>query len=168
SALLFGSTALGQPNKPEVQGDPLPEGARMRLGSLRFRAPAEIQASALSPDGRMLAGKCDENPSFSSSGVHLYEAETGKSLDHLLGETKSWPNREGTYYHPPELQFSSDNKRLFVSGRRDEVNWRDIGQIARVQTYEPDKNAKELTFPDGGWLDAHIEVTKYKQKDSDK
>src|SRR5207249_1914918 len=38
----------------DVHGDALPDGALARMGTLRWRAPAEVSSVAFSPDGKML------------------------------------------------------------------------------------------------------------------
>ena len=40
--------------------DPLPHGAIARVGTLRYRLPNGVNASALSPDGKLLAVAGDE------------------------------------------------------------------------------------------------------------
>jgi RNA polymerase sigma factor (sigma-70 family) len=55
------------------QGDPLPLGALLRIGTVRFRHPDSSSALSLSPDGRTLA-------SLSASTVRMWDAETGKQL----------------------------------------------------------------------------------------
>jgi RNA polymerase sigma factor (sigma-70 family) len=61
-------------------GDPLPRGAILRLGSARFRG--EYGAAVFSPDGRILT-------TLGYGGVRTWEAETGRAL--------------GTY-SPPDLR----------------------------------------------------------------
>lgn len=58
-------------------GDPLPAGAALRLGTVRFRHAAT--AIALSPDGKLLAAGDRENQ------IRLLDAATGKELRRLTG-----------------------------------------------------------------------------------
>jgi RNA polymerase sigma factor (sigma-70 family) len=76
-------------------GDPLPEGAVARLGTLRFRVDGEIQKLTFAPDGKMIAV-------VSGEGVWLLDAINGKPLRHI--DSASTLN--------PRLAFSPDGKRL--------------------------------------------------------
>jgi WD40 repeat protein len=51
---LLAAAALASAADP-VPGDPLPNGVSARFGSLHYRVPGGISASALSPDGKVLA-----------------------------------------------------------------------------------------------------------------
>src|SRR5438309_1126313 len=88
---------------PDRYGDPLPDGAHTRLGTLRFRAPAEITALAYAADGKTVAVS-------TNSGLFLFDAISGKKLRHLAGFqfTAGWRNL---------LVFSPDGKRLAASGK---------------------------------------------------
>jgi RNA polymerase sigma factor (sigma-70 family) len=61
------------PVATDSRGDPLPEGARFRLGTVRFRDGGSIHNAALSPDGKTLA-------TLSHSGVTLWDPEAGRAL----------------------------------------------------------------------------------------
>jgi dipeptidyl aminopeptidase/acylaminoacyl peptidase len=78
-------------------GDPLPAGARVRLGTLRLRHRQHLQAVAYSPDGKLLA----------SSGwdevIHLWDANTGHSVRELTD-----PNRDSNL----AISFSPDGSKL--------------------------------------------------------
>jgi WD40 repeat protein len=110
--LVIGSGLLaqnrGQEQKPEkrirtdLYGDPLPQGAVARLGTLRFRAPAEITALAYAANGKTIAIS-------TNTGLFLFDAISGKKLRHLAGFEfiAGWGNL---------LVFSPDGKRLAASG----------------------------------------------------
>src|SRR4029077_3147331 len=58
----------------DLQGDPLPDGALARLGTVRWRHGNQVIAVAFSPDGNTLAsGSMDE-------AIHLSDVRTGKLL----------------------------------------------------------------------------------------
>ncbi|HTU89248.1 MAG TPA: sigma-70 family RNA polymerase sigma factor [Gemmataceae bacterium] len=77
-------------------GDPLPPEARMRLGTVRFRAGGLIHACACSPDGKTVAAAC------ANRTVYLFDAATGKPIHRLLGH----PN------NVTSLAYSPDGKTL--------------------------------------------------------
>ena len=77
-------------------GDPLPPGAWMRLGTVRFRAGGLIHACACSPDGKTVAVAC------ANCTVYLFDTATGKPIRRLLGHSKEVTS----------LAYSPDGKTL--------------------------------------------------------
>ena len=61
----------------DLYGDPLPEGAIARIGTIRFILPDDVEAVALSPDAKTLAARCD--PRGGTSTLHLFDTATGRS-----------------------------------------------------------------------------------------
>src|SRR4051812_38405501 len=59
------------PARLDAYGDPLPEGANARLGTIRYRIGEEFKSVALSPDGNTFA-------IGGSSTISLLDAATGR------------------------------------------------------------------------------------------
>ena len=100
-----GAAETGSTRKQDARvddlGDPLPEGAVARIGTVRLRQPSEVCSVAFSPDGKLLAtgGRYD--------GVRFWDSTTGKALRFL-------PAKGGqSIFH---LAFSPDSKTLVSSG----------------------------------------------------
>jgi RNA polymerase sigma factor (sigma-70 family) len=86
----------------DLSGDPLPPGALARLGTLRFRAPDEINELAFAPDGKSIVVS-------SRAGLFLFEAASGKRIKRL-------PTPESMWGPEDRLAFSPDGKRLAARG----------------------------------------------------
>jgi len=69
--------AAGEP-RTDRSGDPLPDGAIARLGTVRWRHPGEATAMMFSPNGKILAATC-------RGGLLLWDTATGKVLRRLPG-----------------------------------------------------------------------------------
>jgi RNA polymerase sigma factor (sigma-70 family) len=82
-------------------GDPLPAGAVLRLGTVRYRIPGETQALAFAPDGKTLA--------ICAGHLFLMDPATGKRVGHRI-EGFSWARDK-------PIAFSPDGKRLAGLGR---------------------------------------------------
>src|SRR5262245_38384218 len=104
--VCFTVPAAGEP-RIDPHGDPLPQGALVRFGSLRYRI-GPLGESDLSPDGKVLAVN-------SESGITLWDVETGRPLRKLLARGSNGVSS----VHLSLLRFSPDGRSLAqVSGRR--------------------------------------------------
>lgn len=89
AVLLILSTSAWAETRPkeprtDLYGDPLPEGAIARFGSIRFRHDTlEINSIAFSPDGKLLAS-CGGDTT-----VRIWAVPTGRQIHRLKGHTKS-------------------------------------------------------------------------------
>lgn len=82
----------------DPHGDPLPDGALVRFGSVRARHGTGICASALSPDGQRLA-------TASGTSVHVWDLPSGRILHRFN------THGGGQYCHPG-LLFAPDGQHL--------------------------------------------------------
>jgi WD40 repeat protein len=100
----FAGQAVPQSKKPQVRtdlhGDPLPEGALARLGTVRFRHGILTEAIAIAPEGNIIA-----SASGLGGEVWLWDDTTGRTLHRVPIE-----------HNPGGLAFSPDGKTLFVGG----------------------------------------------------
>src|SRR6516162_1753637 len=99
-------------------GDPLPEGAIGRLGTMRFRHGFFTNAVAFSPDGKYLA-------SGGSEPGRLWNATTGVLLNRVaFSRTTS----------PASLAFSPDSRMILASGGSpalfDVLSGKELGRFA--------------------------------------
>ena len=89
------------PKHVDLQGDPIPADARMRLGSIRFREPNFISAASLSPDGKILA------VSANSQSVRFIDVATGKEIRRLNVQE---------YIQTNQIIFTADGKQIVTGG----------------------------------------------------
>jgi WD40 repeat protein len=86
-----------QPAAVDEHGDPLPNQALARLGTVRFTPGSEVRGVAFSPDGKTIA-------STSSASIDFWETATGKRIRHV--------DERGNWWRSPD--FSPDGKTLAV------------------------------------------------------
>jgi WD40 repeat protein len=100
--LVLPRPGLADAPKPSLDGagDPLPDGAVARIGTLRFRHVGSAINVAFSPDGLSVASAGNDGL------VRLWETATGKALRRFTGHQG---NVDG-------LAFSPDGKTLLSSG----------------------------------------------------
>ena len=72
-----------KPARLDALGDPLPEGAIARLGTLRMRLATYI---AVSPDGKLIAGVAKGD-----HAIKLWDTSTGKEIRRLQVDANRWP-----------------------------------------------------------------------------
>lgn len=115
-------------------GDTLPPGAITRLGTLRFRAPDEIQALTFAPDNKTLLVS-------SRGGLLLFDAFSGKRLRRLPSSGPSW--------RPDELlAFSAGGKQLI--GRGEKITGSSAVPVVRVWEMAGGRQTQEHEI--GPWI----------------
>lgn len=126
-------------------GDPLPEGAIARLGTIRFRSGAQVFSVAYSPDGRLLA------TSGYDGTVCVWRTADGKEVFRILTPRTA-------VHGAPDIEFSPDGKLLGV-GRGGDISvglWDTTTGKARTSLSTANgENASAIAFsPDGNALAA--------------
>jgi WD40 repeat protein len=89
-----------QPARVDLYGDPLPDGALIRLGTTRWRPNREVYSLAVSPDGKTLAAGANWE-------ISLWDLATGKKLRRF---------HERCCYNW-SVAFAPDGKTLFSAGQ---------------------------------------------------
>jgi RNA polymerase sigma factor (sigma-70 family) len=113
----------GPPARADRFGDPLPEGAIQRLGTVRFRSPSGVGCVAFTPDGKGLLSTCWDG------NVRLWDSATGKELRrfarHGKGVSKFYvtPDRKTMATHDFDSvvriwDVASGKMRVVTLGRR--------------------------------------------------
>ena len=132
----YASATQGEPlppKKPRTDryGDPLPQGAVARLGSLRLRHGGAAGALGLSPDGKLVAtGGVDRQ-------IRLWDATTGKEL-------RRWDASQGAI---GLLLFSPDGKFLASTGADDSIIlWNAQNGEQRLRLQNAGKGINYLSF----------------------
>jgi RNA polymerase sigma factor (sigma-70 family) len=134
-------------NKPKIAvdrfGDPLPERAVVRLGTVRFRMSGLVGACVWSPDGKTLAGGINFGDEYF---VSLFDPATGKLLRHLRDHQ----------FIITSLAYSPDGRTLASGSQGAIVLW-DANTGKLLRRWEPNpgqsKQVWSLAFtPDGKGL----------------
>jgi RNA polymerase sigma factor (sigma-70 family) len=125
------------PARADLFGDPLPEGALARMGTVRLRhRPIGTLTTAFSPDRKILASCADE--------IHLWDAATGKLL-----RTIRDGNRTMNYC---ALLFVPESRWLAGAGRESVCVW-DTATGRRLHEFPANGQAVACS-PDGKRLAA--------------
>jgi WD40 repeat protein len=104
-------------------GDQLPDGALVRLGTLRLRQGGPVEAVAFSPDGRLLASGSHDMP------IRLWEVrsyqEVGQLTDHI--------RRSKTFHYNFTMMFSPDGRFLASGSENNKVYIWDVTERKLVR-----------------------------------
>ena len=113
SELTF-AQAPGAAPQPTIDplGDPLPNGARFRLGTLRFRPPSGVDDLALSPDEKTVVTIDDE--------LIAWDTASGKARWQVVSAAHGI-RLPGAAYGLRALAFTPDSEQFYTPGRSGEI-----------------------------------------------
>src|SRR5262245_12701167 len=153
---LFGTGAAVPPAttappaaRADLLGDPLPDGALARVGTLRFRHCATIVSVAYAPDGKCVATGGRDGV------VRVWDAATGRQRLRIPQDGRLLPlDEESDDERALPIAYSPDGKRLAAPGPDNAVVIHDAATGRAVRTIRgPQKPVVALAFgPDGKTL----------------
>ena len=114
----------------DLYGDPLPEGAVARMGTLRFRESQGIHHIAFSPDLRLVA-----TASYKDSTATLWNGETGRA----------WKEIDLKGFHVGPLAFSPDGKTLVIGEGGSILFYRVDGEGGPERIHFPEPGRAAMT-----------------------
>ena len=129
-------TELPQAAPVDRFGDALPAHAMMRLGTVRFRQDSMLAATAISPDGSIVAG-------MGQTAVQLWDAQTGRTLRYL---------QDGHFNIDGALAFSRDGKLLASFSTRGKLLIADVATGKTMKEFERRRMIKEGQRVTSGFL----------------
>jgi RNA polymerase sigma factor (sigma-70 family) len=118
----------------DLYGDPLPDGAISRLGTVRLRHSESVNWLQFTPDGKSLVSQ-------SRDGVAIWQADTGKQIHFFPFDKRAGLPDEGA-------SISRDGKLLAMSGKSG-AYIHDIATGKHVQTIGTSEVGLTQLSPDG-------------------
>src|SRR5262249_38114256 len=93
--------------RKDLHGDPLPQGALTRLGTVRFHNPESIHTVAFAPNGKALLVFSHDYP---NSGLRLWNIADGKELAHFALKDAVYPDA----WYTRDVRFTPDGKGIVL------------------------------------------------------
>ena len=106
----------------DLQGDPLPADAVLRIGTVRLRHGGPVGGIAFSPDGKTVA----TGGGFSDNVIRLWDTTTARELRSIKGHT----------YNITGLAFTPDGKHLLSSAMDQTLRLWDVATGAEVRQFK--------------------------------
>jgi WD40 repeat protein len=156
SICLVAGVLLQDPVRPDAGGsgrgqvdslgDPLPEGATARIGSLRFWSVKPASSIAFSPDGKTVTAVA----SGYSGDLRIWDAASGRVVRTLRRPQRRDPDTGGMHW----VAFSPDGKTLAVAGTEGTIDLWDVPswRITRTLAGHEGVVRRVVFAPDGKGL----------------
>jgi WD40 repeat protein/beta-lactamase regulating signal transducer with metallopeptidase domain len=112
-------------------GDPLPEGAVSRIGTLRFRQPDDITDLEFTADGRFIVAVAE------AGEVSFFERDSGKLLERLLPV-------EGGRHHAQRIDLLDDGTLAVLGSYRPDDDQLDVGSVRLIDPQTRRQSAQQL------------------------
>jgi WD40 repeat protein len=151
-ATIAGNAEAQRVKKPrlDIHGDPLPDGAIARLGTVRFRPHGHIRSTTLSPDGTTVVTAIQGGTG--PTRIEFMDSSTGKHFRTL----------EVTDTSAEKVQFTPDGKSLVLNGYSgitllDEVT----GKLIKVLNIADTWDVSTTLASEGNWIAAQPEKFVY-------
>jgi WD40 repeat protein len=138
SLATIAGPATGRPPRPtDLHGDPLPDGAVARLGTLRWcHADGCISCAAFSPDGRTVV----TGSSGVAGGVRVWDRKTGRLLRYFQGYTR----RDEADSCVEDLVVVPDGKSVIVAEIAGLVRELDLASGKELRRFAPSNSGSEM------------------------
>jgi WD40 repeat protein len=148
--------AASAPPRTDLYGDRLPDGARARLGTLRWRHGAAVSYVAFTPDGKSVLTASQDNV------IRLWDLKTGKEIRRYEARQAGKPN----FAAPPggmmapgwgrmsiglvSVALAPDGKTLAATTLHNSVQLWDVATGKALRSLAPGHGTSALLFsPDG-------------------
>jgi RNA polymerase sigma factor (sigma-70 family) len=141
----------------DAHGDPLPLGASIRLGTVRFRVPGEVDVVTLAPDGKSLAVS-------SNGGLFFMDAATGKRIGRLAA-ADSIMDRTQPIAYSPDGKLLALSGRTSIEKRNTIVRVCELAGAGRAKDYEAERVVWLGWSPDGEPLVVCLEAEALRLKE---
>lgn len=115
-------------NSVDLYGDPLPEGAAHRLGTVRFRHDGRMLAVAYAPDGKTIVTGAEDQT------VRRWDAVSGKELKRISAPGFSGLSSDGVLFLDVDPKDPKEKKNRTVRVRNTLTD-RDVGEFEWFSRY---------------------------------
>ncbi|MFN0052177.1 MAG: WD40 repeat domain-containing protein, partial [Planctomycetales bacterium] len=104
--------SAADPSGVDFQGDPLPPGARMRLGTTRFHPPQSVRDLAVAPDGQTVVTLSEQ--------LIAWDAQTGRER-WRASAAEVGITMTGAGYGSRGLAFAADGTKVYTPGPSNKI-----------------------------------------------